>query len=134
MIVVRDYLETDLDSVNEILDTNFGIKKSNFSSDEFKEIVATVDEKVCGYVLMTRIFNPVLEKYYYWLDYVSVLEEYRGQGVGKEMLEYVENIAKEKGAMYIQLSCGYQRVSAHKLYEKCGFIKRESDLFRKELV
>ena len=134
MIIARDYRDSDLNEVNAILKEAFDIEKKNFESNEFHEIVVTLDDKVCGYLLMTKIFNPILDKYYYLLDYVSVLSEYRGKGIGTKLLEYAEKIAREENTMYIQLTCGYKRVEAHRLYEKNGYIKRDSDQFRKELV
>lgn len=133
-VMVRDYQDSDLEEVNTILKEAFNIEKNSFESNEFHEIVATIDDKVCGYLLMTRVLNPIKNKYYYLLDYVSVLKECRGKGIGTKLLEYAEDIARGENAMYIQLTCGYQRVEAHKLYEKNGYIKRESDQFRKELV
>ena len=133
-IVVRDYLDTDLEAVNNILGEAFSIKKANFSSPEFHELVASIDNQVGGYLLMTKVLNPIKNKYYYLIDYVSVSSEYRKMGIGKKLLEEAEKIAREEGAMYLQLTCGYQRIAAHKLYENSGFIKRESDIFRKELV
>ncbi len=134
MIIARDYRDSDLNEVNAILKEAFDIEKKNFESNEFHEIVVTLDDKVCGYLLMTKVFNPILDKYYYLLDYVSVLSEYRGKGIGTKLLEYAEKIAREENTMYIQLTCGYERVEAHRLYEKNGYIKRDSDQFRKELV
>ena len=134
MIIARDYRDSDLNEVNAILKEAFDIEKNNFESNEFHEIVVTLDDKVCGYLLMTKVFNPILDKYYYLLDYVSVLSEYRGKGIGTKLLEYAEKIAREGNTMYIQLTCGYERVEAHRLYEKNGYIKRDSDQFRKELV
>ncbi len=133
-VVVRDYLDTDLDAVNNILKEAFSTEKTNFKGEEFHELVASIDDKVCGYVLMTKVLNPIKNKYYYLIDYVSVLSECRKMGVGKKLLEEAERIAREENAIYLQLTCGYQRVAAHVLYEKSGFIKRESDQFRKELV
>lgn len=133
-IVIRDYHEDDLDSVNNILDEVFSLKKKNFNGDCFHEIVASMDDKVCGYLLMTKVLNPVLGKYYYLIDYVCVLGEFQGNGVGFKLLEYAEEIARREEAIYLQLTCGYQREAAHKLYEKYGFVKKESDLYRKELV
>ena len=134
MIIAREYRNDDLNEVNAILKEAFDIEKKNFESNEFHEIVVTLDDKVCGYLLMTKVFNPILDKYYYLLDYVSVFSEYRGKGIGTKLLEYAEKIAREENTMYIQLTCGYERVEAHRLYEKNGYIKRDSDQFRKELV
>ena len=66
--------------------------------------------------------------------YVKVDKRYRGQGIAKKLLDYAEEYAKENKAIYLQLTCSTFRTSAHKLYEKCGFIKRDSDLYRKELL
>ena len=133
-VIVRDYQNSDLEEVNNILKEAFSCEKSNFKDDSFHEIVATVDDKVCGYLLMTKVLNPIKNKYYYLIDYVSVLSECRKMGVGKNLLEEAERFAKRNGAIYLQLTCGYQRTAAHILYEKSGFKKRESDQFRKELV
>ena len=133
-IVVRNYYDGDLEFVNEILEEAFEVKKDNFTYDYCREVVACVDDRVCGYLLMTKVFNPVLGKYYFLIDYVSVLTSYRNMGIGKKMLSYAEEIARREEAIYLQLTCGYKRVEAHKLYESYGFKKRESDLFRKELV
>lgn len=133
-IMIRDYREEDLDEVNAVLEEVFGIKKKNFDLPEFREIVASIDNKVCGYLLMTKVFNPVLDKYYFLIDYVSVLSDCRGMGVGTRLLNYAENVALEEEATYLQLTCGYQRTAAHGLYIKNGFVKRESDIFRKELL
>ena len=49
------------------------------------------------------------------------------------MLDFVDNIAKEDNISYITLTSGYQRIEAHRLYEKCGYVKRESNIFKKEV-
>ena len=67
-------------------------------------------------------------------DNVCVIRDFRGYGVGEKMMDYAEEYARHCGGMYLQLTCRWTRIEAHKLYEKCGFVKRESDIFRKELV
>ena len=133
-IEIRKYNENDLEGVNKVLKQAFSVEKDNFNNELCYEIVACSDKEVCGYLLLTKVLNPVLNKYYYLVDYVCVLEEYRGQGIAKKLLDYAEEYAKENKAIYLQLTCSTFRTSAHKLYEKCGFIKRDSDLYRKELL
>ena len=131
---VRKYEESDLEGVNKILGEAFNTSKNNFTDDIFYEVVACVDGNVVGYLLLTKVLNPVKDKYYYLVDYVCVDSNYRGYGIGKKLISYAEDIAKKDNAMYLQLTCSYFREAAHKLYESCGFIKRESDIFRKEIV
>ena len=83
---------------------------------------------------MTRVLNPIKNKYYYLIDYVCVLSKYRGLGVSDKLMEYAFKLAKENDAMYLQLTCSRFRDAAHKLYERCGFIKRDSDIYRKEIL
>ena len=152
-VIVDYYKEEYLDDINKVLKEAFNIEKSNFSGEEFKEIVAIVDNKAVGYLLLTKVLNPIKNKYYYLVDYVCVLSNYRGLGVSDKLVDYVcvlsnyrglgisdklmkfaEDIALNDDAMYLQLTCGTQRVAAHKLYERCGYIKRDSDQFRKVLM
>lgn len=134
MIDVRLYEDSDLESVNKILYDSFSITKDNFDDEDIIEIVASVDNIVAGYLFLTKVFNPIKKKHYCLIDYVCIDIKYRGMGVGKKLVDYALEIAKDTGAMYAQLTCGYKRIEAHKLYEKCGFIKRESDIFRKEFL
>ena len=133
-VIVDYYKEEYLDDINKVLKEAFNIEKSNFSGEEFKEIVAIVDNKAVGYLLLTRVLNPIKNKYYYLVDYVCVLSNYRGLGISDKLMKFAEDIALNDDAMYLQLTCGTQRVAAHKLYERCGYIKRDSDQFRKVLL
>ncbi len=132
-IEIVDYKDEYLDSVNIVLEESFKVKKSNFSGEQFREIVSLCDGEVSGYVLLTKVLNPIKNKYYYLVDYVCVLSKYRGYGVSDLLMSKAEEIARSDNAMYLQLTCGTHRLAAHKLYERCGYIKRDSDQFRKVL-
>lgn len=135
MDVIVDYYKDEyLNDVNKVLKEAFDIEKTNFNGEEFIEIVSIVDNKAVGYLLLTKVLNPIKNKYYYLLDYVCVLSNYRGLGISDKLMKFAEDIALNDGAMYLQLTCGTQRVAAHKLYERCGYIKRDSDQFRKVLM
>ncbi len=133
-IEVRGYREEDLVGVNEILKEAFTCEKGKVVGEEFQELVAVMDNQIVGYLLLTKILNPIKNRYYYLVDYVCVSSSYRGKGIGKELLDYAYKIAKEQQAMYLQLTSSRFRTAAHKLYDKCGFIKRDSDIYRKEII
>ena len=63
MIDVRFYENRDLDSVNTILEEAFKVSKSNFNNSSIKEIVALADGNVCGYLLLTKVLGPILNKH-----------------------------------------------------------------------
>ncbi len=131
---VRLYQDSDYLLVNEILQEAFGVSKKEFHDNQFQELVITVDQFVCGYLLLTKVLNPILDRYYYLVDYVCINSKYRGLGLGEQLIEEACKICSDNQAMYMQLTCRRSRLAAHKLYEKCGFVMRDSDIFRKELL
>ena len=133
-IVVRDYMESDLEKVNEILFEAFGVSKSNFKVENIRELVSVCDNEVSGYLYLTKVLNPIKNIYYCLVDYVCVSSKYRGTGTSDKLINYAIEVAKEMGANYLQLTSAPHRIGAHKLYERCGFKKRETDVFRKEIV
>jgi GNAT superfamily N-acetyltransferase len=57
------------------------------------------------------------------VESVRVDERYRGQGIGREMMQWAIERAKEKGCASIQLTTNNDRVDAHRFYESLGFSK-----------
>lgn len=49
------------------------------------------------------------------------------------MMDKVLEIATDNNALYIELTSRAERVAAHHLYEKCGYLKRDSFIFRRTL-
>ncbi len=131
---VRKYKREDYERVNEIIIEAFGYSKSDTSDDRAIEFVAVIDDVVVGYLILNEMIDIIKNKKFYHIDYVCVDSKYRGQKIGKNMMDYVIDFAKENGGSKIELTSNPTRVAAHKLYESCGFIKRDTDVFRKELL
>ena len=130
-IVIRKYEMTDYFMVHDLLKEVFDVEKvNNSNNDNYIEFVAVVDDKVVGYALLTRVLNYVKNSNYYLLDYVCVNENYRNKGIGKELLKEVSKEASIDGE-YIELTSSYKREAAHHVYEELGYIKKESNIFRK---
>ena len=54
---------------------------------------------------------------------VGVLPGLQGKGIGKKMMEYALQYAKEKGCYKMSLSSNLRREQAHQFYESLGFKK-----------
>ena len=63
------------------------------------------------------------------VDDVIVSEEYRGQGLGEKIMRKVVTIARTKKLTSLKLTSRPSRVAAHRLYEKLGFEKKETEVF-----
>lgn len=70
-----------------------------------------------GFRYQQYLFNG---KHFYIDDLVS-LPETRGKGYAGKLLDYVVDLAKEKGYKYVTLDSGHQRHTAHRLYLNKGY-------------
>jgi len=90
--------------------------------------VASLGEAIVG-SLLYRIptgLHAVIED-------VVVDESARGQGVGAALLEEAVWIAQGQGARHVNLTSRPSRGAANRMYERAGFVKRETNVYRKAL-
>jgi len=64
------------------------------------------------------------------IEDVIVDERARGKGIGRFLTEAAILYAKEHGAKNINLTSSPKREAANILYQKMGFIKRETNVYR----
>lgn len=132
--VVRKLLIESFPEVNEELDKGLSDNTVlDLDKDKYIQLVAYSDEKVIGYALASRSYDPIMRKKNLWIDYVCVNPEYRGKGIARQLLQEIEKIAKEEGILKMELTSSRFRTGARKLYMDFGFVIRESDIFRKVL-
>jgi ribosomal protein S18 acetylase RimI-like enzyme len=87
-------------------------------------IVAEVDGEVIGTLQLT--FTPSISFQggkRCSVESVRVDQKYRGQGLGREMMLWAIERAKEKSCTSMQLTTNNDRVAAHRFYESLGFSK-----------
>ena len=133
-IEIRRYQDDDYGKVFNILKENFQVEKDDFCKDEsVLEFVAVVEDKVVGYFIVRELLDIIKNVKYFYLEYICVDKNFQNRGVGKRIMKFILELAKNKKVKYIELTSGYQRIVAHHLYEKYGFEKRESNIFRRIL-
>ena len=67
-----------------------------------------------------------------WVEDVVVSESARGKGVGKMLIEKALKTSKDLGAKTTDLTSRSSREAANHLYKKCGFVERETNVYRHE--
>lgn len=65
-----------------------------------------------------------------WIEDVVVDGEARGQGVGAALNTYAVDVAAERGARTVDLTSRPSREAANRLYQRLGFEKRDSNVYR----
>jgi ribosomal protein S18 acetylase RimI-like enzyme len=69
-----------------------------------------------------------------WIEDVVVHEVARGNGVGEALTVAALQIARDAGARTVDLTTRPSRQAAGRLYERVGFERRESRLYRYKLA
>lgn len=111
-----DEYETSIDIRNEAFRKPWGldIRDEDLTGDKDMDMFG-------GYLgdkMIATIFLTEDDKETARIKSVAILEEYRGKGLGKYLMEYVENIARERGYKKVNLM---GRVSVEGFYNKLGY-------------
>lgn len=102
----------------------------NSGSD--KIFVAVAGGSVVGYV-HTADYDVIYADHFKNIMGIAVCKEYRKHGIGKALLNEVENWAKATDAVGIRLCSGSLRKEAHLFYKHCGYVKTKEQLNFKKL-
>ena len=67
-----------------------------------------------------------------WIEDVVVDEAARGKGVGAALTNAAIRLANERGARTVDLTSRPSREAANRLYQRLGFVERETNVYRFE--
>jgi ribosomal protein S18 acetylase RimI-like enzyme len=94
--------------------------------------VAERDGLVVGMVTLCVFTTLTGVKAY--LDHLVVAPESRRMGIGRALMEYAMERAREAGALRVDLTARATKQAAHALYRSLGFEQRETLLLRRYLT
>ena len=90
-------------------------------------------EKPIGYVVLTLGFSFEYGGRDGFLDELYVEEKYRGRGIGRRTMEFVEERARELGVKALHLEATQGNDAAIELYRRAGYFRHERFLMTKRL-
>ena len=100
---------------------------SSFLNDSNNEaFVVVVDHKIVSFAYGCTLNRPDGKKMFY-LHSIDTLKEYRNQGYGTKLMQYVINKAKKNGCYKVFLITNKANKSACCIYEKNGGIAKNDD-------
>ena len=82
--------------------------------------VAKFKGRTIGSLMLTREWSDWNNEWYWWIQSVYVIPEFRKQGVYKAMYLKVKDAAKENNVSQIRLYVDKTNLSAQKVYQKLG--------------
>ena len=90
--------------------------------------VARADTAIVG--LLTLAMFPLATGLRAWIEDVVVDTSARGQGAGDALVNAALATARDAGARTVDLTSRSDREAAHRLYERMGFVRRETNVYR----
>ncbi len=130
-ILIRQMQITDAKAVNELsfqLGYTISMEQTTknieavLSNKDHNAFVAVHNNEVIGWIGLTYSFSlespPHCE-----IRGLVVSDKYRGQGIGKRLIERSKQWAREKGVDKLRLRCNVKRTETHLFYEHLGFIE-----------
>ncbi|MDQ0116275.1 GNAT family N-acetyltransferase [Paenibacillus harenae] len=132
MILIRGYRPEDMEAMAALMldlgyPTNAEQMKARLERlgevNENETLVATIEDKVVGMIGFRKMYYYEADGFVVHINVLVTKNEYQGQGVGKQLIAYTEQRAKEQGANSLYLTSGMkpERERAHAFYRNLGF-------------
>lgn len=93
------------------------------TKQDSKIFVVLEGDEIVGFTQLYPIFTSVGMKRGWLLNDLYVLDEHRGKGAGKALVDAATEHGKQTGAAWLMLQTYIANTTAQALYEKEGFIK-----------
>lgn len=123
-LLADDFLGQKREQFEEPLSESYINAFREIDADPNNElIVAEINGQVVG--TLQIIFTPSISfrgGKRATVESVRVDEKHRGKGIGREMMLWAIERAKQKGCISLQLSTNADRRDAHRFYENLGFV------------
>ena len=98
------------------------------SSDASTLFLALVDGRIVGTLTLATFRIPTGVRA--WIEDVIVDESARGHGVGEALNRAALELARRRGAITVELTSRPSREAANRLYQRLGFVVRDTNVYR----
>ncbi len=154
MCMIRKAIYSDIPKIEELLedihDLHFMARPdifkegvSKFNEDEIKKLIDNEytpiyiyeeNGKVLAYAFISYMFqcNKMLEiRKYIFIEDLCVDKNHRSEGIGRALMDYIYNLAKEKEMDYVRLNVWNFNEKALKFYLDNGYSPLETIMEKK---
>lgn len=145
MITIRSIKENELLALSQLYQELMGQQTNQLKLEQVYRtiqhneqyiILGAFDEEQLVGSLMGIICHDLVGdcKPFMVIENVIVSPVVRRQGVGKKLMQEIENMARQRDCYYIIFVSGEQRKEAHQFYERLGFKDEKVEGYRKHLT
>lgn len=94
-------------------------------------LVARLDGAIVGTLTLVTFRIPTGMRA--WIEDVVVDDSARGHGVGDQLNRFALQVARDRGCRTADLTSRPSREAANRLYQRIGFVTRETNVYRYSL-
>lgn len=96
-------------------------------------VVAEIDKKIVGGLMITFEWSDWRSRWFWWIQSVYILPDYRGKKIYRFLYEFVAEKARQKGDVCgLRLYVERENVNAQKVYEKLGMNLSHYQMFEED--
>lgn len=133
---LKEYKESYYDAILKMI-KELTSRHADMTSDQLQEIIASEnsylfllesEDNVIGMLTIGVYKSPTGSKA--WIEDVVVMNDHRGMGYGRILVEYAIKFSEELGVQTLMLTSRPARIAANALYKSLGFEKRDTNVYK----
>lgn len=128
------YDENLKEDMEDYMEKNFSYEQleNELKNNNSRFYMVKNDKEIIAYMKLNFITNQTNRGYDKSLEIqrIYVVQEYKGKHIGKKLIQKAVDIAKSNNQSYIWLGVWEKNINAISFYEKQGFKKYSSHIFK----
>lgn len=133
---LKEVAEIYVEAINALL-KQLSTSPQQFTADSLLEIISSsashlfileCEEKPVGMLTLGEYLAPTGRKM--WIEDVVVDNAFRGRSFGAMLVKHAIEFASSLGAGTLMLTSRPSRVAANALYRSCGFLPKETNMYK----
>ena len=134
-MTVRNAVESDVEKLAVLFDAYRVFYEKESDLNEAKKflfdrivnkeswiIVAMEEDYMVGFVQLYPLFSSTRMKKLWLLNDLFIVENYRGKGISKQLIEKCKDVCNDTGACGLMLETAKTNKTGNNLYVKTGFV------------
>ena len=134
--IVRFQADMAMESEGTMLDMDrltLGVTSAINDEQKGTYLVARANDTPIGSLMVTREWSDWNNMWYWWIQSVYVMPEYRNQGVYRAMYANLKDMAKENGVSQVRLYADRTNLSAQQVYQRLGMTESHYLMFEEAI-
>ena len=134
--IVRFQADMAMESEGTMLDMDrltLGVTSAINDEQKGTYLVARANDTPIGSLMVTREWSDWNNMWYWWIQSVYVMPEYRNQGVYRAMYATLKDMAKENGVSQVRLYADRTNHSAQQVYRRLGMTESHYLMFEETI-